>query len=56
MTNHAVDQLLCQANEVQLRNVLALVSRSIPDAELIAAFRKEAVMSAAEAFDEALAS
>jgi hypothetical protein len=50
MTSHAVDQLLCQANEAQLRNVLAVVSRSIPDAELIA----EAAMSAVEAFDESL--
>jgi hypothetical protein len=31
-----------------------LVSRSIPDAELIAAFRKEAITAAAEAFDESL--
>jgi len=49
-----VDALLCNASESQLRNVLALASRSIPDEELIALFRKEAVMSTAEAFDEAI--
>lgn len=45
-----IDNLLCNASEVQLRNVLAMVP--ISDAELVALFRKEVAMSAAESFDE----
>lgn len=41
-----VDELLCSANEAQLRNVLAMVN--VPDDELVALFCKEADMSAEE--------
>lgn len=51
---HIVDALLFNANEAQLRNVLAMASRSIPATELIAMFRKEAALSAVEAFDESI--
>ena len=53
--NNIVDRLLFNATEGQLRNVLAMASRSIPKSELVAMFRKEAALSAAEAFDESVA-
>ena len=43
-----IDDLLCNASEAQLRNVLAMVSHSIPDAELIALFEREEKMAARE--------
>jgi len=43
-----VDELLCSANEAQLRNVLALAARSMSDDELVALFCKEADMSTEE--------
>jgi hypothetical protein len=54
--NNIVDRLLFNASESQLRNVLAVASRSIPTNELVAMFRKEAALSAAEALDESIAS
>jgi hypothetical protein len=53
MLNNKVDQLLCNASEAQLRNVLAMVR--VSDAELVALFRKEAAMTAVEEFDAAIA-
>jgi hypothetical protein len=41
-----VDELLCNANEAQLRNVLAMAN--LPDAELIALFEREEKMSTRE--------
>ena len=41
-----VDELLCNASEAELRNVLAMVN--IPDAELIALFEREQQMMVKE--------
>jgi hypothetical protein len=41
-----IDDLLCNASESQLRNVLAMVK--IPDAELIALFEREEKTAARE--------
>ncbi len=41
---HPIDELLCNASESELRNVLAIVSRSITHEELVAAFECEAKM------------
>jgi hypothetical protein len=41
-----VDDLLCNATEAQLRNVLAMVR--LPDAELVALFSREQKMAAKE--------
>jgi hypothetical protein len=43
---HEVDQLLCNASEAQLRNVLAMVNLS--DSELIALFEREQQITAKE--------
>ena len=46
------DDLLFNASEAQLRNVLAMISRSMPDTELIALFEREEKMTAREAREE----
>jgi hypothetical protein len=51
---HEVDQLLCNASDTQLRNVLAMVNLS--DSELIALFEREAQITAREILDGAFVS
>ena len=41
-----VDELLCNATETQLRNVLAMAN--VPDGELVALFEREREMTARE--------
>jgi hypothetical protein len=47
-----IDDLLCNASESQLRNVLAMASRSMSIAKLNALFEREEKMAARERMEE----
>ena len=55
MQRKIADGFLFNASESQLRNVLSMASRSIPDAEFIALVQREAKMAAKEAKEVAFA-